>query len=68
VQASPRSIALASSYDTQMPTRSPYFATWTGFLNIYIDLTFFSTLRLGSSILSPIFTYPPRTVPVMTVP
>lgn len=68
VQASPRSIKVASSCATHMPTLSPYLAIQTGFLNICMDFTFFSTFKLGISTVSPTFTYPPRTVPVITVP
>ncbi len=42
--AIPRSISSESSYATHMPARSPCLIMVTGFLNIYIDLTFLSCL------------------------
>ena len=66
--AMPRSILLASSYGRQIPTLSPCLTLWTGFLNICIDLIFLSYFRAGSSIVSPIWAAPARTVPVTIVP
>ena len=68
LHAMPRSIWLASSYETQIPTRSPYRATSTGFRNICIDFTFFRTWSKGSSMVAPTSTWPAMTVPVITVP
>ena len=66
--AIPRSIKLASSYAMHMPTLSPCFTLVTGLRNICIDLIFFSYFNAGSSITSPTFALPAKTVPVITVP
>ena len=59
----PRSIELASSPATHIPSRSPCFAWLTGFRNICMDLIFFSWRKAGISTTSFTASPPDSTVP-----